>query len=289
MTAMIVGYSGTPSVSQFSEDIGIPLSEKTKQIAVSADVLVDDNYLNALPDEFKQSLPGEFGVYTPEAIPQADPILAEQFKQEQLAQSQLRTAEAQKAAVITERDALELQNSPELQELRAKSNEGRKQISDAAQEIKPVVLPDDVRANVPAFLDFLKNMKGKGQAGVTGLAAGLGALGLAGIATEAEAAYSEEMGRSGSPLRAVGAGAARGAYEALEPLPVGFIRPQPAGGPESSLMTPEERIRQEKVIGEQMGRIRQFETKMGPGISGPIPSQQRGLVDDQMTRLLQGE
>ena len=289
MIGMIVGYSGTLSVSQFSEDIGIPLSEKTKQIAVSADVLVDDNYLNALPDEFKQSLPGEFGVYTPEAIPQADPILAEQFKQEQLAQSQLRTAEAQKAAVITERDALELQNSPELQELRAKSSEGRKQISDAAQEIKPVVLPDDVKANVPAFLDFLTNMKGKGQAVVAGLSAGLGVLSLAGVATEAEAAAREEFGRSGSPLRAAGAGALRGTYEVAEtPLMMG-LRAQPAGGPESSPITPEQQVAEGKTLEEQMGRIRQFEAKMGPGIGGPVPPQQRGLVDDQMTRLLQGE
>jgi hypothetical protein len=143
---------------------------------------------------------------------------------------------------------------------------------------------ESMKSKLQAYLDRLRKFKpGPATKGI------LTGLGVYGIATEAEAAYSEEMGRSGSPLRAVGAGAARGAYEALEPLPVGFIRPQPAGGPESSLMTPEERIRQEKVIGEQMGRIRQFETKMGPGISGPIPSQQRGLVDDQMTRLLQGE
>jgi len=52
---------------------------------------------------------------------------------------------------------------------------------------------------------------------------------LAGVATEAEAAYSEELEETGSPLRATAAGTLRGAYELFEPAPIGFMRPQPVG------------------------------------------------------------
>lgn len=135
----------------------------------------------------------------------------------------------------------------------------------------------------PGIINKLLGLVGKGGA------VGLAGLGLAGVATEAKAAASEEFERSGSPLRAAGAGALRGAYELGEtPLMMG-LRAGPAGGPESSLTTPEQQIAEGKTIEEQMGRIRQFEAKMGPGIGGPVPPQQRGLIDDEMSKLLQGE
>lgn len=57
----------------------------------------------------------------------------------------------------------------------------------------------------------------------------IGGLGVAGLLTASEEAYTKEMEESGSKVRALGAGAVTGAYEALEPLPIGFIRPQPVG------------------------------------------------------------
>jgi integrase len=140
-----------------------------------------------------------------------------------------------------------------------------------------------LKAETPNIINKLLGLVGKGGAGV------LAGLGIMGIATEAEAAASEEFRRSGSPLRAAGAGALRGTYELAEtPLMMG-LRAQPAGGPESSPITPEQQVAEGKTLEEQMGRIRQFEAKMGPGIGGPVPPQQRGLIDDEMSKLLQGE
>jgi hypothetical protein len=143
---------------------------------------------------------------------------------------------------------------------------------------------ESMKSKLQAYLDRLRKFKpGPATKGI------LTGLGVYGIATEAEAAASEEFGRSGSPLRAAGAGALRGTYELAEtPLMMG-LRAQPAGGPESSPITPEQQVAEGKTLEEQMGRIRQFEAKMGPGIGGPVPPQQRGLVDDEMSKLLQGE
>lgn len=140
-----------------------------------------------------------------------------------------------------------------------------------------------LKEKTPGIINKLLGLVGKGGA------VGLAGLGIAGVATEAKAAASEEFGRSGSPLRAAGAGVLRGAYELAETPAMMFTRPLPAGGPESSLTTPEQQVAQGKTIEEQMGRIRQFEAKMGPGIGGPVPPQQRGLIDDEMSKLLQGE
>jgi len=64
------------------------------------------------------------------------------------------------------------------------------------------------------------------------------------------------------------------------------LRIGPAGEPEDVLMTPEQQIAEGKTIEEQMGRIRQFEEEMGPPIGGPVPPQQRGLIDNQMQEIL---
>lgn len=269
MTGMIVGYSGTPSVSQFSADIGIPFSEKTRQIAVTSDILVDENYLDALSDDFKQSLPGEFGTYEKAAIPPADPQLAEQYKQEQLAQSQQRSAEAQKAAAIAEKEALELQNSPEMQALRAKSAEGKQQIADQLLEEtkEPVTLSPEVKARAKSASERLRQLKKKpprGTGGVLGtLGVGLGALGLAGVASEAKAAYSEEMESTGSTLRATAAGTLRGAYELFEPAPMGFMRPQPVGEGSDVVPTDESGQPRYRFIEELEAKRREEEGMLG--------------------------
>ena len=57
----------------------------------------------------------------------------------------------------------------------------------------------------------------------------VGGLGVTAVLSASEEAYSEELEKSGSTLRAGTAGALRGAYEALETPVMGFARPQPVG------------------------------------------------------------
>ena len=90
LVASIAGYSGTQSVAQFSADIGISFPEKSLQTVVSRDLLVADEYIEALPDEFIDTLESDSGTYSKEAIPPADPEQAAQYKKEAIAQSQLR-------------------------------------------------------------------------------------------------------------------------------------------------------------------------------------------------------
>lgn len=280
MTGMIVGYSGTPSVSQFSADIGIPFSDKALKIAVTSDILVDENYLDALSEDFKASLPGEFGTYEKASIPPADPLLAEQYKQEQLAQSQQRAAEAQKAAAFAEREALALQTSPEMQALREEAELQKQALKQTAEEITKAPVEDldpEARASVDGLIDRMRAFKskpkapkkpkvGRGTLGTIGV--GLGALGLAGVATEAEAAYSQELEQSGSPLRATAAGTLRGAYELFEPTPLGFMRPQPVG--EGSDVVPTDETGQPRYPFIEELEARRKEEDMLNGIQSDI-------------------
>jgi len=131
--------------------------------------------------------------------------------------------ELQKREITTK---LELQ-AFEKQE-RERLAEERKQAK--AETKKTPALDDEGKR---AFQDLAEFFKGFGKMAV-------GGLGITAVVTASEEAYTEEMERSGSTLRATGAGAARGAYEVLEPLPMSFVRPQTAGEGSDVVPTDEE-------------------------------------------------
>ena len=77
------------------------------QTVVSRDLLVADEYVEALPDEFIDTLESESGTYSKEAIPPADPEQAAQYKKEAIAQSQLREETALRQAQSVRKTRLE--------------------------------------------------------------------------------------------------------------------------------------------------------------------------------------
>lgn len=115
LVASIAGYSATQSVAQFSADIGISFPENVLQTVVSRDLLVADEYTDALPDEFIDTLESESGTYSKGNIPPADPEQAEQYKKEAIAQSKLREEEALGKAQSKQKARLE--EAAKIQEL----------------------------------------------------------------------------------------------------------------------------------------------------------------------------
>lgn len=90
IVAKLVGYSGTDSVSQYEADTGLKLGDETKRIGVGANILTDKNYISTLPEGFSERLSGEYGIFQKDAIPPADPAIAAQYQQEQIAASKVR-------------------------------------------------------------------------------------------------------------------------------------------------------------------------------------------------------
>lgn len=88
---------------------------------------------------------------------------------------------------------------------------------------KAAQMPDEGKSALQQLLSRGRSLSKT----VTGV--GLGGLGLYGILGEGQKAYADVKEQTGSEVLGMAAGVARGAYEALEPLPVGFIRPQPVG------------------------------------------------------------
>lgn len=94
VVGMISGYMGNTSTSQLGLDIGLTLSDKTKNIVVSADLLTVPEYVDALPnkDKFISAVEPDFGtgVHAPDAAPKANPEAAAQYNAEQMAASKAR-------------------------------------------------------------------------------------------------------------------------------------------------------------------------------------------------------
>lgn len=107
LVATVAGYSGTSTVSQFASDIGVEFPEKALATVISKDLLVDEDYLSALDPEFVESLSSESGTYR--SIPSADPELTEQYKQETIAASQVRTQEQKQKALQLESENLKIE------------------------------------------------------------------------------------------------------------------------------------------------------------------------------------
>jgi len=154
-----------------------------------------------------------------------------------------REAEASRAATQAKIQEAEELSKPETQEKLVEAEKAKIRIEEAkkqakaqakseleAETAKTPALDDEGKR---AFQDLAEFFKGFGKMAV-------GGLGITAVVTASEEAYSEEMERSGSTLRATGAGAARGAYEVLEPLPMSFVRPQTAGEGSDVVPTDEE-------------------------------------------------
>lgn len=135
---------------------------------------------------------------------------------------------------------------------------------------QPKVYEPETTAKAKEITEFLK---GFGKFALAGL-------GITGIATASKEAYAKEMGESGSTLLALGAGAATGAYEALEPMPLAFMRPQEAGRGSDIVPTDERGRPQYKFVEAQEEQMKQL---MKAGLS------QRGAparpMDKQMSDL----
>ena len=91
--AMIAGYSETPTVSQFFEDVGIPASNTTKQIAVTQGALeMYEGYKDTLSPEFVESVPPGDGIEFKAPV-EADPDLSEGYKKTALSGFEKQTAQ----------------------------------------------------------------------------------------------------------------------------------------------------------------------------------------------------
>lgn len=126
-------------------------------------------------------------------------------------------------------EEMETKTSPEYLALQEKFLRGQAEEKRLKDEIKkkisdedkpaPKVFDEETTKKAQDMSDFFK---GFGKFALAGL-------GITGVVTASRDAYAKEMQESGSTLRAIGAGAATGAYEALEPTPLAFMRPQEAG------------------------------------------------------------
>jgi integrase len=102
VVASMVGYSGTRTISQYGNDIGMDFSDTTKKIVVSKDILVGTEYMKTLKKSFLDSLPGEFGMLSSDDIEPADAESSKQFQEESRADSRLRAAEKTERAIELE-------------------------------------------------------------------------------------------------------------------------------------------------------------------------------------------
>jgi len=116
VVASMVGYSGTRTISQYGNDIGMDFSDTTKKIVVSKDILVGTEYMKTLKKSFLDSLPGEFGILSSDDIEPADAESSKQFQEESKADSRLRAAEKTERAI-----ELEEKNNQRDQERAAKA------------------------------------------------------------------------------------------------------------------------------------------------------------------------
>lgn len=102
--AMIAGFSETPTVAQFFEDVGIPSSNTTAKIAVTQGSLeMYEGYIDTLSREFVESIPEGDGITFASAV-KADPELSAAYKENALAGFAKTTAEskAQEAKTVIE-------------------------------------------------------------------------------------------------------------------------------------------------------------------------------------------
>lgn len=137
LVASIAGYSGTQTVAQFSADVGISFPEDVLRTKIDRSLLVADEYVAALPDDFLAALEPESGKYSVESMPSADPDQVEQFKNESIAASRLREETALKESAETKKSRLELE--VEIQDLdekvlsdKARREESKKKAKAAA-------------------------------------------------------------------------------------------------------------------------------------------------------------
>lgn len=263
LVASIAGYSGTQSVAQFSADIGIPFPEKALQTVVSRDLLVADEYAEALSDEFIDTLESESGTYSKESIPPADPEQAAQYKKEAIAQSQLREetmlsqAQSIKKTRLKEADEVEKLDEAAIranEEERLKRIQIRKQVrAEFNQEPTAADAPNphadgvDMRtmdsSTRSKMLEFLEKA-GKYVPGPVKKA--LGPLGIGLSAVAAESTTKEVEAATGSRTLAAMAGASEFApitYSDVKSLAEARAEPDPFG------LTPASRIAAEEQAG----------------------------------------
>jgi hypothetical protein len=254
LVASIAGYSGTQTIAQFSADVGISFPEDVLRTKIDRSLLVADEYVAALSDDFLDILEPESGKYSIESTPSADPDLAQQFKNEAIAVSKLKEETALKKSAETKKSRLELETKlEEIDEdaIRAKvrRNEDVKKIRDDELSIlrgkKPTAdapegpkTPDDLSpglkeklARMGIVLGPLKKLLGPVGVGLAALAA-----------KETEAEVTEA---TGSPTLGGLAGASEFApvtYSDVKSLAEG------RGSPDMFGLTPASRIAAEEQL-----------------------------------------
>ena len=88
----IAGYMGAPSTAQLGANLNLQIGNKTKNIVVSADLLTDPEFVEAIPnsDKFIAGISPDHGEgsYPKGQAPDADPRVTEAFNLEQIAASE---------------------------------------------------------------------------------------------------------------------------------------------------------------------------------------------------------
>lgn len=134
LVASIAGYSETQTIAQFSADVGISFPEDVLRTKIDRSLLVADEYVSALSDDFLATLEPESGKYSAENTPSADPDQVEQFKSESIAASRLREEKALKESAETKKARLELET--EIEEIDEKAIRAKVRRDERKREIR---------------------------------------------------------------------------------------------------------------------------------------------------------
>ncbi len=151
----ISGYMGAPSTAQLGANLNLQIGNKTKNIVVSADLLTDPEFVEAIPnsDKFIAGISPDHGEgsYPKGQAPDADPRVTEAFNLEQIAASEDR-AEGYRIATLEKRKRrIELEKEVD----KIDEEAIRKQVRDQAEKKR---IRDDEKAKLAGNLDLSPEM-----------------------------------------------------------------------------------------------------------------------------------
>lgn len=265
--ATVLGYMGFPSGAQFATDMGLDTyaPQSLLKIVPNRDLMVDDDYLKALPDGFLDSLEtGPIESTELKPIQSADPEVSQKNKavylqaaDDHMASLELSTAKKREEAAI----------------IRARTPEDPTKGKGVARGTDPEPEP-------PKEKFFDENKKNALFGLLKGKLPKLGVVSaLTGYSYQSGVAEAQELGLPESEQRLYGA--ARSAVDLLEPMVTPFIMGELAGSEQTETRDPKTgqlydtpaaraeavgfQEQQQAKIDEQMARIREYEKRESLG------------------------
>jgi hypothetical protein len=151
----IAGYMGAPSTAQLGANLNLQIGNKTKNIVVSADLLTDPEFVEAIPnsEKFIAGISPDHGegTYLKGQAPDADPRVTEAFNLEQIAASEDRAEGYRIASLEKRKRRIELEKEVD----KIDEEAIRKQVRDQAEKKR---IRDDEKAKLAGELDLSPEM-----------------------------------------------------------------------------------------------------------------------------------